>query len=109
MSTSDHINRLPINTAYYPTRQDARVMSTLFGESSVEPNDNKKPAVVVVPSTAQRSPFKILIYAGLFVVLNLKVVDDFVRQKIVTSEYASIGVKTGLFLVVMLVIQLLGW
>lgn len=101
MSTSDHINRLPINTTQYPTRQDTRVMSTMFGEPTAD-----KP---VTMSTTNTSAFKLLAYAGLFVLLNLKIVDDFVRDKIGTSDYAAVGIKTGLFLVVMLVFQLLGW
>lgn len=106
MSTSDRLTRLPINTTHYPTHSEARVMNTLFGGSSEGQTENTAP---IVTPAKQGSPFKILVYAALFVILNLKIVDEYVKEKIASSEYAVIGVKTGFFLIVMLVFQLLGW
>ena len=88
--SSDNMMSLPVN-AVQPSQQDVRVMEAMFG-SSMSSNATK----LVIPGI-------------LFFVLSLPFVDSLLKGMITTSDLIHLVIKTGLFLALLLVAQLLGW
>jgi hypothetical protein len=85
---ADPISKLP--RAYeIPSEQDMRVMQTLFGSSS---------------STCEARG--LIVPAILFFILSLPFVDKLLKSIITASDYAIIGVKAGIFTLILLLAQL---
>lgn len=82
--------RLPVNQAQ-PSAQDLRVMEAVFGQQG-----SGAASRLIVPGVA-------------FFVLSMPFVDKFLRDKITASDIVLLAIKTGLFLAILLVAQLLGW
>lgn len=89
--SADQLQRLPVNQYQLPSPQETRIMTTMLGGSLCN------------------SPIKFIISGVVFFVLNLPFVDKFLKDKISASDMVILAVKTGLFLVVLMLTQLMGW
>lgn len=96
MSSVDKLSNLPVGSSE-PTTQDKRVMAALFG---TPPSENQKTSKIAFLS-------KLLVPSGLFFVLSLPFVDTFLKGKITASDMVILAIKTGLFMMIMLVFQLI--
>ncbi|MGL4356645.1 MAG: hypothetical protein ACRCTP_22870 [Aeromonas popoffii] len=83
---------MPVNHNQ-PAPQDLRIMDAMFG------------------SSASTTPIatKLVIPGLFFFVLGMPFVDNFLKGLITTSDLVLLAIKTGLFLALLVVAQLLGW
>lgn len=92
----DRLNSIPVSTYNNsPTPQELKVMNAMFGGAG-DPS----------PST---SSFRLLISGGMFFALGLPFVDSFIKGLITASDVVILAIKTGLFLLILIVLQLFGW
>lgn len=82
--------RLPVNPVN-PSPQDLRVMEAMFGQS------------------APSSTSKLIIPGIVFFVLSMPFIDNFLKGIITASDIVLLAIKTGLFIAILLVAQLIGW
>jgi hypothetical protein len=92
MSNSDVIGFLPLNSEQKPTQQDMRIMDVVFGAGNAPSSSN--------------SVTKLLIPAGLFLVLSLPFVDRFIKGHITASDMVILGIKFGIFIAILLVFKM---
>jgi len=90
--SADQIHRLPYNQQQ-PSPQDMRIMNAMLGSNGASCN----------------SPLKFILSGVIFFVLSMPFVDTFLKEKISASEIVIIAIKTGIFLVVLMLTQLMGW
>jgi|APFre7841882630_1041343.scaffolds.fasta_scaffold308546_1 hypothetical protein len=88
---ADRIDQLP-NIPATPSNVDVNVMKDLFGNIDTMKHVNWK---------------KIIISSIVFVVLNLPITDDLIKSSIINSEIISIGIKTTIFIIILVVLDLI--
>lgn len=92
--SSDPLNTIPVSN-YNPTPQELKVMNAMFGG--------------VGDSSPSSTSFRLLISSGVFFALGLPFVDSFIKGLISASDVVILAIKTGLFLLILIVLQLIGW
>lgn len=91
--SSDQMRNLPVNRQN-PDPHDVKVMEAVFGNTTTTP-----------PSTTT----KLLISGISFFILGLPVADTILKKFIDTSPMILLMIKTGIFVAIILMAQLLGW
>lgn len=90
--SSDQMRNLPVNRQS-PDPHDIKVMEAVFGNTT----------------TAPSTTTKLLISGVTFFILGLPVTDDILKKFIDTSPMILLMIKTGIFVAIILMAQLLGW
>lgn len=91
---SDPIQRLPINPNRIPTPQEMKIMNTLFGNGEQLP--------------CSGSLKKLFVAGGAFFALSLPFVDSFIKGKISASSMVVLAIKTGVFILILVLVQIMG-
>lgn len=86
------MQRLPVNQNYQPSPSETRIMNAMVGAN-----------------VTSNTPIKFIVSGIVFFVLNLPFVDTFLKEKISASDLVILAIKTGLFLLVIVLTQFLGW
>lgn len=93
---SDQLGALPVQRNQKPSEQDIRVMETVFGRNVANSGNGVSLSSLIIPGI-------------LFFVLSLPFVDKFIRKYLSTSDILLLSVKTGIFVLLLMILQLIGW
>ena len=88
---ADHISKLP-KTYEIPSEQDMRVLHSLFGSNS---GSGWERSGLIVPGI-------------LFFLLSLPFFDNIIKNVVTASDTIILLIKTGLFLLLLLIAQIFG-
>lgn len=88
--SADQIHGLPVNPRS-SSPQEAKIMNAMFGTTQ---------------TTSSNSPVRLLVSGIVFFILNLPIVDNFIKSKISATDSVILAVKTGLFLLVLVIVQM---
>lgn len=90
--SADQIQRLPVNPSRSISPQEEKIMNTMFGTAASAASCN--------------SPLKLIVSGLVFFILSLPFVETFLKGKISASDMVILAIKTGLFLLALIVVQL---
>lgn len=99
--SSDQMNSLPVKDREL-SPQEAKVLAAMYQSNTPGTTDPKAPA-------PKSSVLKYILSGAVFFVLSMPSVDQLLKSKITASDTMILAIKTGIFLLILLILNLMGW